>query len=130
MFGCGSVSAPHFGPFVLVGAAGDAAGDGFTTGLGFVDGAFSVGVTGDDTVAGDEVAAAGVAAAGVVLVAGSVAHPAAKRTEESVNARIAVRLITVMFVIDSCLVFARLKSEAIIARTQIGSNGRSHRSCT
>ncbi len=91
---------PHFGPLDL--PAGDSAGAGLTAGLAV--GALSVGVTGDDTGAGVEVTTGGVAGAGVVFVAGSLAHPTVKRTEESVSVRIAERLITVMFVIDFCLV--------------------------
>ena len=62
-------------------------------------GAFSTGATVGAAAAGD-----GFVAAGVVLVAGSAAHPAARSIEESVNARIAVRLITVILVIYLCLV--------------------------
>lgn len=88
---------PHFGVLVLAGAAGDATGDGVATGLAVVAGAFSTGATVGAAAAGD-----GLGAVGVVSVAGS--HPAASRIEESVNARIAVRLITVLLVIDLCLV--------------------------
>jgi len=91
----------RYGVFDFDGAAGEAAGDAFDAGLELVVGAFSTGAT-----VGAAAAGVGLAAAGVVLVAGSAAHPAARSMEERVNARIAVRLITVILVIYLCLVLA------------------------
>ena len=91
----------RYGVFDLVAAAGDAAGDAFPAGLAVVAGAFSTGATVGAAAAGD-----GLAVAGVVLVAGSAAHPATRSIEESVNAKIAVRLMTVILDIYLCLVLA------------------------
>lgn len=76
--------------------AGDTAGEGI--GLGFVAGTFSAGVTGEGVVA-----AVGLATVGVELAGGSAAQPAANRSEESVRARIALRLI--IFGIEVVMMF-------------------------
>jgi hypothetical protein len=69
--------------------AGDAAGEGFTTGLGVVAGILCVAPVGEDDTAGD-----GVAPGEVELSAGS--QPAANMIENVATSRIAVRLIKLM----------------------------------
>jgi hypothetical protein len=71
-------------------AEGDAAA-GLTTGLGFVAGAVSAGVAGEDELAGDT--GDGLAAVGVELSADSVAQPTANRIVESDSANSAARVI-------------------------------------
>ena len=105
-------------------ALGDAAGEGLAAGLEMVAGVFSIAAAG-------EADGEGLAAAGEFeLLAGSVAQPAANTIENIVRSRSAVQLMMLSFAvpISFCLVSARLKSETMIAREHISSNGRSHRS--
>jgi hypothetical protein len=70
---------------------GDAAGDGFTAGLGLLAGVLSLGAVGEDETAGDGLAVLGE----FELAAGS--QPAANITENVARSKIAVRLIRLMF---------------------------------
>jgi hypothetical protein len=110
---------------VLALGEGDAAGEGLAAGLALFAGAVPVAPLGEDDVDGDEVSVFGE----VELLAGSVAQPAANRNEKIVTRRSALRLIKFRFgLLISLPRSARLKSEVIIARSPISSNGCSHRS--
>ncbi len=84
---CRSVSVSYFVAGDFVAAAGDAFGDGLTTGLAAVAGAGVV------AVAGVAVSAAGVVVPGVLeLFTGSAAQPAAKVIEKIAISKSALRL--------------------------------------
>ena len=100
--------------------AGDAVGDGLATGLGLDAGAVS-GVL-------DETAGDGVAVGELVLVAGSQAAAKAIETTASSSRADRPSMFVLVVFIRLCLVSGRLKSETIIARWLIGSNGCSHTS--
>jgi hypothetical protein len=103
----------------------DAAGEGLAAGLGLFAGALTVAL-GEGDVDGEGLAVLEESK----LFTGSVAQPAANTIENIVRSRSAVRLIMFMFgvLISFCLVSARLKSEMIVARPPISSNGCSHSS--
>jgi hypothetical protein len=105
---------------------GEAAGAGLAAGLGLFAGALAVAL-GEGAVDAEGAAAFGV----FESLTGSVAQPAASAIEPTVRSRSVVRLIVFIFdvLIVFCLVRARLKSEMMIARPLIGSNGCSHITC-
>jgi hypothetical protein len=95
----------------------DAAGKGLAAGLTLFTGALMV-------ADGEGLAVFGE----VELFTGSVAQPTANRIDDRVRTNRAMGLILFVFgVLIFFLVRARLKSEIIIARLLIGSNGCSHR---
>jgi hypothetical protein len=103
----------------------DAAGEGLAAGLALFAGAVPVVPLGEGDVDGDEVSVFGE----VELLPGSVAQPAANRIEKVVRRISALRLIKLRFgLLISLPHSARLKSEVMIARWSIRSNGCSHRS--
>lgn len=109
----------YFAPGVLVFAAGDAAGEGLAAGLGVL-----VVALGER-----DVVAAGLAVGVVESLTGSLAQPAANPIGTMARSKSTVRVIRFILevLITFCLVRARLKSEMMIARTLITSNGCSHR---
>ena len=113
----------YFVPLALPAGEGEAAGEGLAAGLDFTAGVVSVGPLGEADVDGDGLAVFGE----FELFAGS--QPAANPIERTVRSMSAVRLMKFVFGvrINFCLVSRRLKSEVIIARSPISSNGRSHR---
>jgi hypothetical protein len=76
--------------------AGDAAGDGFTAGLGLLAGVLSLGAVGEDDMAGEGLAVLEE----FELTAGS--QPAANNTENVARSKTAVRLIRLVFEILIC----------------------------
>jgi hypothetical protein len=102
---------------------GDAAGDGFTVGLGLLAGVLSLAAVGEDATAGDGLAVPGE----FEFSPGS--QPAANMIEKVARSRIAARLMELMLVIFISFPSfqIRLKSEVIVAPAAICSNECSHR---